>query len=191
MKATEKDKYLHFVAPFEYIIQENFLEGVAFRLLQEKVSELNWITDSNEYFVQSVSSSQSTIEILEHYLLSPHFDIFYRKDFIEFLSILFSTKLSFCSHTVFHQIQQGGFNAIHNDVNDFGALLRLILYISPINNYEGGKLRLHFSDALNTIATEYKFQPNSLFGFKISQNSYHSVEKVERGNRICMVVTYS
>jgi len=180
------------ISPFPHFIKNDFLEESYFNKLIENLHLLEWIQGKDSNYIQKISTYESTVDfVLHNETTKICLNYFFSSNFIAQLSNLFNIKLNQCSSMLFHKIETNGYNAIHTDTNDFGELVRLVLYLSNPEDYEGGELVLHCNDLNNSVFRAHKFNANTVFGFDMQSNAHHSVNKVTKGTRFCLVITYS
>lgn len=177
-------------SPFVHFIKENFLEAKLFSELKNSIEHLQWEEAKSEEYLKDNSTFQSTEYVISH-VAKNSFSFFLSDSWIGTLNQYFNLGLRQCTTAVFLKMNKGFFNFVHSDENSFGELVRLILYISDSNEYDGGELVLHNNDSEKSIYSEIKFRSNTIFGFRMSANSFHSVNEITRGCRICLSLTYS
>ena len=104
--------------------------------------------------------------------------------------MLFQQSLEKCVAISFHKLTKSNFNIVHNDFNSNGEKLRIVCYLSTPEYYEGGELNLYLMEQLSSPFSSYKLKANTAFAFEMNQQSFHSVNEVKSGDRICLVITY-
>lgn len=176
--------------PFVHFIKENFLEAKSFSELKNSIEYLQWKEARSEEYLKDNSTSQSTEYVISH-VAKNSFALFLSDSWIRTLNQYFDLELRQCTTAVFLKMNKGFFNFVHSDENSFGELVRLLLYISDSDEYNGGELVLHNNDSEKSIYSEIKFRSNTMFGFRMSADSYHSVKEITKGCRICLSLTYS
>lgn len=174
--------------PYNHFVQPNFLLEDEFTLLYDNLNLLVWELyqkGSYQYWVSSLDyecSYYKQSQIVINKMLE--------EKFVNHLSGLFNIKLSKCKDATFHKMEVGHFSKRHTDANNAGEKIRLILYFSQPSDYKGGELVLYSDNTDDSRWKEYKFQPNTVFGFEMSEKSFHEAKKIESGVRLCLVLTY-
>ena len=115
---------------------------------------------------------------------------FLSQDFIDALGASFGVSLTRCKDATFHKMEKGHFSRRHTDSNKQGEKVRVIYYVTPPCQYDGGELMLFHGDFEQALYYTHKLPENSLFGFLMTDDSYHEAREVLEGTRICLVLTY-
>lgn len=177
--------------PYKHYIKEHFFSQEAFQLLCEFAEKSEWSFFEDESFPQYIIQRK---EIEDLFLRDTNgkesFSYLFSAEFISGLEILFQQSLEKCVGISFHKLIKTNFNIVHNDFNSNGEKLRIVCYLSPPESYEGGELNLYLMEKLGCPFSSYKLKANTAFAFEMNQYSFHSVNEVKSGNRICLVITY-
>jgi predicted 2-oxoglutarate/Fe(II)-dependent dioxygenase YbiX len=177
--------------PFLYFVWQNFFSGDDFLLLHEDMKLLEWENyDMGSYKYQVSCVYRYEQELIEKIMEQQVLMRFLSVDFVDKLGGIFNVLLSKCYDLTFHRMTSGDFSFRHTDQNSYGEKVRLVLYFSSPEDYEGGELNLYTDNDDNAIYCSYKLPANSVFGFMMTNESYHQVNSVENGVRLCLVITY-
>lgn len=174
--------------PYPHCINTDFLSEEDFYILYKNIKYLEWEyykKHSYEYYVSSLDFESP------FYLKTKHvINYFISSKFIKFLSDIYGIAISKCKDATFHKMVKGHYTKRHTDSNQEGEKIRLIYYFSKPSEYEGGDFVLFSGNSDKEIFCSYKFNPNTLFGFVISNYSFHEVTEIIHGERICLILTY-
>ncbi len=178
--------------PFDHFVWRGCLAPVAFAAVQREVGHLEWQPARSEEYLKDHSTHASTERLLEgetgtRAALAP----FRSEPFIRLLNGLFAVQSRRLTDVVYLRMRSGFYNHVHSDENDFGELVRLILYISDEREYQGGGLVLHRDSSGQSASHVFRFPGNTMFGFRMDGRSWHSVDEVTGGERVCLSLTYS
>ncbi len=178
--------------PFDHFTWPNCLSPDSFRVVREEVARLEWQNARSEEYLKDHSTSASTELLVSGGTgTKVALDFFRSAGFIDRLNEMFGVTATHLSNIVYLRMRAGFYNHVHSDENDFGELVRLILYISGEEEYAGGELVLHGDRDGRGASCALRFPANSMFGFRMDGRSYHSVKEVTAGERICLSLTYS
>jgi Rps23 Pro-64 3,4-dihydroxylase Tpa1-like proline 4-hydroxylase len=164
--------------PFIHLLGENFMDEPSFNMVIDQLDAILWQANNHPSFVQDNG-------ILAN--MHMFYKTFCQEELIMKLNSFLNLSIRTCASIYFHRISSGGFNNMHTDANNFGEICRLIFYIT--DSYEGGELLL-YNTTSKQISKTYKMKANSVFAFKMTEDAFHSVNKVISGIRINLIVTY-
>lgn len=177
--------------PYKYFLEENFFSEEQFNLLKKFSEETQWEFFYDKDFPQYISTKKS---VQEYFISNANtrstFNFLFELQFINELNKLFGIKLTCCVSICFHKLIKGCFNSIHNDSNNFGEKIRIIVYLSDPSDYEGGELNLYQNSNQIIPVSSNKFNANTAFLFSMNDISLHSVSEITKGERLCVVITY-
>jgi predicted 2-oxoglutarate/Fe(II)-dependent dioxygenase YbiX len=177
--------------PYKHYIKENFFSSDQLHVLSDFTLKSPWVyyddIDFPQYIIQR--------EFVENFFLnqqttSEKFKFVFSENFISSLEPLFGLQLEECVGISFHKLIRSNFNIIHNDSNTNGEKLRIVCYLSNPEKYEGGELNLYSNHNLSSAFISHKLHINTAFIFEMNEESFHSVNTVTSGERICIVITY-
>jgi predicted 2-oxoglutarate/Fe(II)-dependent dioxygenase YbiX len=176
--------------PFNHIILNEVFSDEIFSDLCKGLAGLHWNEAKSEEYLKDNSTEDSTLKfITSNKNLRRAFQNLESAEFLSIISRELSVKITKIDSIVFLRMISGFFNHVHSDENDFGEKVRLIIYVSSADSYQGGELILHDNQGNEELQT-YKLDSNTMFGFKMGGASYHSVRKIESGERVCLALTY-
>lgn len=174
--------------PYKHFISSSFFDEVDFGVLHNNLNLLEWELyrkQSYEYWISSLDYNCDYYKVTKQ-IIDKVIDL----DFIKNLSALFNSNLNKCKDASFHKMEAGHYSKRHTDENDTGEKVRIVIYFSEISEYTGGELVIYSENTDNAKINEYKFTPNSAFGFLMSDKSFHEAKLITKGTRICLVLTY-
>lgn len=90
----------------------------------------------------------------------------------------------------FHRMRPGDFSHRHTDVNPFGEVFRIVLYLNKATDFQGGRLLMYRSRDAGMADREFVSIENTAIGFGLTEPLYHEVETVLSGERSCVILTY-
>lgn len=174
--------------PYPHIKQFDFLTGLKPKKLSGCIEKLGWEFYDKGGYKYSVSSIDYESECYLQNKTIIH--EFISGNFISGLADALSVKLNRCNDFTFHKMDAGDFSSKHTDKNNFGELARVIYYLSEPASYEGGSLKLFDADGRNVYEV-LKMPANSILCFRLTDDFFHEVEKITKGTRYCISITYS
>lgn len=91
-----------------------------------------------------------------------------------------------------HRQVSGQATRVHNDQPLPGhATHRVMFYLNePGADYEGGALNVHSSRQPDAIFAAYRPRAGTMIAFEASSTSYHSVDAIQRGERVVLVLYF-
>lgn len=177
-----------FDRPYTHIKFFDFLRTNEYEALVNCLDNLEWeLYDRGSYHYKVSSIDYETQCYLQNKAI---IEKFISTEFISTLSNSLEIQLERCKDFTFHKMDIGDFSSRHTDKNNFGELARVVYYLSAPNTYEGGSLNLYNENGTD-IFEELKMPSNSFLSFRLTDDFFHEVKAITKGNRYCISITYS
>lgn len=174
--------------PYKHFVKSPFLTNSEFVQMSASLDLLEWELYDKQAYIYWVCSLDFECP---YYLMNKNIlDYLISPEFLNYLSELFELLISKCVDATFHKMGKGHYSERHTDKNDNGEKIRIIIYFSEPSNYKGGELLIYENCGNFPVFQEHKFFSNSAFGFLMTEFSYHEVQKIADGERICLILTY-
>ncbi len=182
------------VKPFPHFFKHNFINsGDACSIYKAIVNKSIWQKTFHSFYELSEYNLDQD-STLHHSNLTVLSNRGFCKILSKSLGKLYNIQLSHKRIDVtFLRLDPGQKIEIHNDSNDKGQAVRLVIYLNKHTSIEDGGLVMIFNNVQKKEGDLYKYflpEAGAAFSFKICSESYHAVSPVLKGSRISLCFTF-